>query len=43
VIAKQHGATLALSDNNPGLRVAVRFAGSGTSQALADAPAHSQA
>lgn len=25
VIAKQHGANLALTDNNPGLRVSVRF------------------
>jgi signal transduction histidine kinase len=27
-IAKQHGATLSLHDNNPGLRVAILFSGS---------------
>jgi len=38
VIAKQHGATLALADNGPGLRVTIRFVKSGAAARPSDAP-----
>jgi signal transduction histidine kinase len=39
VIAKQHGASLALTDNNPGLRVSVRFVRSAAAPQVSDKPA----
>jgi signal transduction histidine kinase len=38
VIAKQHGATLALADNGPGLRVTIRFSRPRTAPRISDAP-----
>ena len=38
VIAKQHGATLVLADNGPGLRVTIRFLEAGAASQHSDAP-----